>query len=411
MSPSSFYQYRDGRICELCKSCLTARIDNFDPQTFVWILKKLDFPYVPSQWNKLRDKAFNKDPYKMTGMSVIGKYLGKMRLRQFNNKGYADSQKLCSELQQRDEKQTALKKAQREMYQAELKVKLSQGKITLAQYKTLVSSETQNKQLPQLKRDGITGLVPSSYEQALKDAANPYREEEFMPQLALLDLGQELTKDDKVYLALKWGRLYKPAQWVALEKLYKQFEESFDVQGAGRIDTLKMICKTSLKMNQAIDQGDVETFQKLSRVYDSLMKSGKFTEAQNKDNKDNFVDSVSALVDYVEANSGAIPKYDCKQPQDVIDKIILDLKEYNKSLIYEDKALAQEIEKYLKDRRISQEMRLSRNKSQSEPGNFELTDEDFIDFKDVIEGMRSHDTNLTDKKLEEEYRQRRIKIE
>ena len=164
MSPSSFYQYRDGRICELCKSCLTARIDNFDPQTFVWILKKLDFPYVPSQWNKLRDKAFNKDPYKMTGMSVIGKYLGKMRLRQFNNKGYADSQKLCSELQQRDEKQTALKKAQREMYQAELKVKLSQGKITLAQYKTLVSSETQNKQLPQLKRDGITGLVPSSYE-------------------------------------------------------------------------------------------------------------------------------------------------------------------------------------------------------------------------------------------------------
>jgi len=58
---------------------------------------------------------------------------------------------------------------------------------------------------------------------------------------------------------------------------------SFDIQGAARIDTLKMICKTSLKMNEAIDSGDIDAYQKLSRVYDSLMKSAKFTEAQNKD--------------------------------------------------------------------------------------------------------------------------------
>jgi len=33
--------------------------------------------------------------------------------------------------------------------------------------------------------------------------------------------------------------------------------DSFDIQGAARIDTLKMICKTSLKMNEAIDCGDI----------------------------------------------------------------------------------------------------------------------------------------------------------
>lgn len=412
MMPSSFYQYRDGRICQLCKSCLTARIDNFDPSTYVWILEKLDFPYVPSQWNALRDRAFNRDPYKMTGMSVIGKYLGKMRLRQFNGKGYKDSKELCEELEERDQKKKTIKQSQKEMYEAELKVKLQHGEITLAQYKTLVGTDTLNKQLPSLKKDKITGLPTNkninSYEQALKQIANPYRQEQFMPELALLDLGEELTKDDKIYLALKWGRLYKPAQWLSLEKLYKQFERSFDIEGAARIDTLKMICKTSLKMNEAIDMGDIETYQKLSRVYDSLMKSGKFTEAQNKQSKQNFLNSISALVDYVQTNKGVIPKYKCRQPQDVVDKIILDLKDYNKSLIYEDKALAQEIEKYLKDRRISEEMRQTKNGGQLNLEKFELTDQDFVDFNEAIEQMREHDSFLTDKQVQEQFKQRRV---
>jgi hypothetical protein len=55
--------------------------------------------------------------------------------------------------------------------------------------------------------------------------------------------------------------------------------ESYDIQQAGHVDTLKLICKTSLKANQLIDMGDVEGFQKMSKVYDSLMKSGNFTAA------------------------------------------------------------------------------------------------------------------------------------
>jgi hypothetical protein len=34
--------------------------------------------------------------------------------------------------------------------------------------------------------------------------------------------------------------------------------ESYDIQSAGHIDTLKMICKTSLKANQLLDMGDVD---------------------------------------------------------------------------------------------------------------------------------------------------------
>jgi hypothetical protein len=40
----------------------------------------------------------------------------------------------------------------------------------------------------------------------------------------------------------------------------------------------------------------VEGFQKMSRVYDNLMKSGKFTAAQNKAESGEYVNSVSELV-------------------------------------------------------------------------------------------------------------------
>ena len=45
-------------------------------------------------------------------------------------------------------------------------------------------------------------------------------------------------------------------------------------------------------MNQALDSGDMDSYAKLVAAYDKLMKSAKFTEAQNKDGKSDFVDSV-----------------------------------------------------------------------------------------------------------------------
>jgi hypothetical protein len=60
----------------------------------------MDVPYVPTEWNVLRDRAFAKDPYKMTGMSVIGKYLAKMKLKQWKDYGYKDSKKIQKELEE-----------------------------------------------------------------------------------------------------------------------------------------------------------------------------------------------------------------------------------------------------------------------------------------------------------------------
>lgn len=412
LASGNFYTYRDGSKCEICKPCLTMHINNFDPSTFEWILEKMDVPYVPSEWNILRDRAFAKDPYKMNGMSVIGKYLAKMKLKQWKDKTYADSEAIQKEIQMQKAKKAEAEAEEKARYEAQLKVKLSEGKISSAQYQTLVSTETLKDELPQWG-NVITGehLGQSSpYSQALSQAKNPFQQQNFLSESEIADPAANLDKDDKMYLALKWGRLYRPSEWVALQQLYNEFMSSFDIQGAARIDTLKKICKTSLKMDQAIDSGDIDSYQKLSRVYDTMMKSAKFTEAQNKDQNGGSLDSAAAIVDFVEAHTGEIPRYQCNEPKDIVDQIILDLKAYNRNLIYEDKSLAQQIEKYLKDKQISDEMKKDRKKAREKGlDTVELEDEDFVKYKESLSHMKDHDAMLDDELIQEEYMDKRVK--
>ena len=143
-----------------------------------------------------------------------------------------------------------------------------------------------------------------------------------------------------------------------------------------------------------------------------MMKSAKFTEAQNKDKEGNNIDSASAIVDFVEAHSGEIPRLHFNEPQDVVDQIIADLKAYNKNLIYEDKSLAQEIEKYLQDKRISDEMKKDKKDAKAKGlDDVELEDDDFTNYKNALNHMRNHDNALDDKLIEEEYQSRRVNIE
>ena len=47
----------------------------------VELLVQMDVPYIPQEWNKLRDDAYRKDPSKMGGPAVLGKYLSKMNTK------------------------------------------------------------------------------------------------------------------------------------------------------------------------------------------------------------------------------------------------------------------------------------------------------------------------------------------
>lgn len=384
MSDVNFYTYKDGTKAELCKSCMTMHINNWETETFLWLLEKFDVPYIEAEWNVLRDRAYAKDPYKMTGMSVFGKYLSKMKLKQWKSYTWADTERLKTEA----EEKAKLHGNVNQLNQADLdgiKEAYENGEISEAQYKTYAETHRPEPTYSSVSIGNSAGNGSFPY---------PVNENPF-EVVELVDVGAELTQEDKVYLAMKWGRLYSAADWVTLEQLYNEYMESFDIQDAGRSETLKMICKTTLKMNQAIDSGDIDSYQKLSRVYDSMMKSAKFTEAQKKEKDANSFDSIGELVAFCEKEGGFIPKHEINYPADIIDKVIMDLKEYTNSLIKQDAGLAQQIEQYIKRKEIAEEQK--RNKQQAKDNGddyVEIEDEDIQEFYDRIDMEKLEDEKI-----------------
>lgn len=387
MDENQFYTYKNGNKTELCKKCLTMHIDNFDESSFLWLLEKMDVPYVPEEWNVLRDRAFAKDPKKMNGMSVFGKYLSKMKLKQFKDSGWADSEKLQALNAEKREAQAQAMSELDALYQEQF----DNGEISEAQYKTLVSTASRSKR-PETYAPTIDPFLGND---------NPYNENYFMSEDEMPDPGASLTQDDKMYLAMKWGRLYKPSEWIELEKDYEEMTRSFDIQDADSKNTLILLCKTNLKANQAIDNGDIEGFQKLSKVSESLRKSAKFTAAQNKEDKKDFVDSIGELIDLCE-REGFIPRYATDIPQDKVDLTLKDMNEYVRKLVTQDLGFGQQIEDALKKIQIQRDMNAEAERRQDEEGeDFDpyaplvLDDQDIIDFNETISWQKEQDELLT----------------
>lgn len=373
LDEGQFYTYKDGSKTELCKKCLTMHIDNFDESTYLWLLEKMDVPYVPGEWNSLRDKAFAKDADKMNGMSVFGKYLSKMKLKQWKNYCWADSEKLQKEAEEKAEARVEAD----EQFEADLQAKYEAGEISEAEYKTLMSVPSQMK----AEEDR-----PTANPYLGKD--NPYNENDMISEEELPDPASELTQEDKIYLAMKWGRLYKPAEWIELEKMYNEMMDSFDIQDADTKNTLILLCKTTLKANQSLDAGDIEGFQKLSKVQESLRKSAKFTAAQNKEKKDDFIDCVGELVALCE-KEGFIPRFATDIPQDKVDITLKDMQNYTKKLVTQDLGFGQQIEDALKKIQLQKELDAQADADEPE----QLSSEDYENYFNEVELQKEQDIN------------------
>ena len=375
---TQFYTYKNGDKTAMCKKCLTMHIDNFNPETYLWLLQDMDVPYVEAEWKVLRDRAFAKNP-NLNGMSVFGKYLSKMKLKQWNQYGWADTERLKMLNEEKSKQQLA----EKEQFEAQIKAQFDNGEITEAQYKTLISTETQNE-------DYYAGTGPVLHVPGAA-ADNPYQENNFIDESLLSGPAAQLTEDDKIYLAMKWGRLYQPADWIELERNYNEMMNSFDIQDADTINTLVLLCKKNLKMNQAIDCGDVEGFQKLSKVSESLRKSAKFTAAQNKEQKNDYVDSVGELVAMCERD-GFIPRFATDIPQDKVDLTLKDMNSYVHKLVTQDLGFGQQIEDALKKIQIQQQMNEAEETSMIMDGETpELIDEDYEEFYNSIEEQKELD--------------------
>lgn len=369
---NNLQKYPNGKL-DTCKKCITMHVDNFNPDTYMWILQECDVPYVPDEWHKLLEKyAYDRD--KLTGMTILGRYLSKMKLKQHKDYRWKDTAFLQEMADTK--KEQAMK---RQGYDAQ---------------EIALQLEKDRQYLPEdgVAKEPVYDETPST----------PYPVEDyFAEQCEGEELNIDLTDEDKTYLRLKWGKTYKPEEWVKLEQLYEEMMQSYDIQGAGHIDTLKLICKTSLKANQLIDMGDIEGFQKMSKVYDSLMKSGNFTAAQNKSESGEFVDSIGELIELCEKD-GYIERYYVESPNDKVDLTIQDMQRYTRTLIEEETNISTMVEKALRENAKEDEEDAKNNESDIideadlsiEDLEKTLKDEDYTDFEDFKDELAQEDAKF-----------------
>ena len=369
---NNLQKYPNGKL-DICKKCITMHVDNFDPDTYMWILQECDVPYVPDEWHKLLEKyAYDRD--KLTGMTILGRYLSKMKLKQHKDYRWKDTAFLQEMADTK--KEQAMK---RQGYDAQ---------------EIALQLEKDRQYLPEdgVAKEPVYNEMPSA----------PYPVEDyFAEQCGGEELNIYLTDEDKTYLRLKWGKTYKPEEWVKLEQLYEEMMQSYDIQGAGHIDTLKLICKTSLKANQLIDMGDIEGFQKMSKVYDSLMKSGNFTAAYNKSESGEFVDSIGELIELCEKD-GYIERYYIESPNDKVDLTIQDMQRYTRTLIEEETNISTMVEKALRENAKEDEEDAKNNESDIideadlsiEDLEKNLRDEDYTDFEDFKDELAQEDAKF-----------------
>ena len=359
----------DGKF-PMCKKCMTMHVDNWNPDTYLWILQEADVPYVPDEWNKLMEK-YGRDPQSMTGMTILGRYLSKMKLKQFKDYRWKDTEFL------------------QQMANNKLEQTMKRQGYDAQQIATAI------------EKSSITIPEGELKEPVYAPPPNAPMEDYFAQQSGEVEQELDLTDEDRTYLRLKWGKTYKPEEWVKLEQLYEEMMASYDIQGAGHKDTLKLICKTSLKANQLIDIGDIEGFQKMSKVYDSLMKSGKFTAAQNKAESGEFVDSIGELIELCE-KEGYIERYYVEQHHDKVDLTIQDMQRYTRTLIEDETNISTMVEKALRENAKEDEEKAKNAESDIvddadlsiEELEKTIKDSDYADFEEFKEQESAQDNEF-----------------
>jgi hypothetical protein len=200
---------KDG-LMNQCKSCMTMFVDNWEPDTFLWILQEIDIPYVPDEWQKTMEN-YVKDGKSPTGMAVLGRYLSKMKLKQWKDYRWKDNDFLRD---LRNEKIKATMKDQG----------YDDGDIakTIAQSTYQVPTEAPVPPASMPARSAAApidmapvGLVPNIPRPEPTEPDFGFGLEGGAIDVPDIDLG--LTDEDIIYLRLKWGKTYRQEEWVALE--------------------------------------------------------------------------------------------------------------------------------------------------------------------------------------------------
>ena len=147
------------------------------------------------------------------------------------------------------------------------------------------------------------------------------------------------------------------------------------------------------------------------KMYDTLMKSGRFQAVQNKTESGNAVDSISELVLLCEKD-GFFPRYYTDGPQDKVDRTLQDLQNYTRQLVTEEMNLGNLIENAVrqiqadKEKEAQQDADAAGDDDAFESELFDedekafLNDEDFTQLSNMVDEETIDDEEYLESLLE-----------
>lgn len=397
LNPQQFVKYTDGRRCEICIDCMCTGVDNTDMKTFLHILRHFDVPFKAALWARYSNTAFTKNPMGFGPTSVVGKYIRVMHMKQYSNMHYRDSDRealVVPDAQIRRPSNIAdvwgpLERL--EDLHEPLPPPPFEGADETTAYadraRKLMENKSDRDSLSKAVQDLVdAGATPSEAAAAVptwagsmpsvkevKDDGTVSRKKQSDANLSSLggnadvDVGavpgllmqmnagrndetvlNTLTPDDQQYLIAKWGAYYTPSQWVRMERMYNEYAQEYELS-VDRAETLRKICATSVKMDEALEQGDVNSYRALAGVFDQQRKSANFTEQQNKEGRQRPLDTVGEMIAMCEREQGPIPQWanPDEYPRDKIDQTIRDYKTYVSNLVRNEMGLGAIIESFV----------------------------------------------------------------
>lgn len=140
--------------------------------------------------------------------------------------------------------------------------------------------------------------------------------------LMMDELDDNKSKTIPDHLILKWGDNYSHIQIVQLENFYEDMMSSHDITLPQHKKLLITMCKMNLKMDECLENDDLNNFTKLHGQYQKLLESTGFRPIDNKGaSESSGIRTFAQIFEEVEKD-GFINPVSVTEHQDIVDKTI-----------------------------------------------------------------------------------------
>lgn len=182
----------------------------------------------------------------------------------------------------------------------------------------------------------ISGLMQHSklgYEDGVSDSSP-------VIDTKLYKYNNDMLTEDDIYdkptidVLRKWGTTFSNKEYYELERLWEEMDRANEISTPQHKEQLKNYCKVATLIARALEENDVKTFQVLNKEFDTIQKNSGFRPIDKKSGSESAgIRSFSTIFEEVERDGFIVPD-PLKFPQDIIDKTIIYMLNYQRKLFH-----------------------------------------------------------------------------